>query len=248
MDAPIRPWKRNAACACGSGVKFKHCCGALSPSMSRTFQPVTFPPEAMSLLAEHERRLGHARPIVSLDSNGYKLVAVGSTLHWSRTWKTFPDFLGDYIKKALGPSWGTAEIKKPFEERHPILQWYEHVCLLQNTTIQQPGEVAEAEMTGPVFAYLHLAYALYLLRDNSLLEDRLLARLRNCDQFQGALYETSIAAAFVRAGFGITLENETDSTESHCEFTVSHLSTGSKFSVEAKSRHRPGVLGQKGAR
>ena len=36
--------------------------------------------------------------------------------------KTFPDFLYDYIKQALGPAWGNTEIAKPLSERHPILQ------------------------------------------------------------------------------------------------------------------------------
>jgi hypothetical protein len=44
----------------------------------------------------------------------------------------------------------------------------------------------------------------------------------------------------------VDLEDESDSDESHCEFTATHKERGAKYSVEAKSRHRPGFLGHPG--
>ena len=52
----------------------------------------------------------------------------------------------------------------------------------------------------------------------------------------------------MRAGFAIEREDERDPTTRHAEFTATHKATGEKFSVEAKSKHRPGVLGFAGAR
>lgn len=72
---------------------------------------------------------GHGRPIISTDFNDYKMVAVGNTVHFSKKWAYFPDFLMDYIKKKIGGEWGNEEIKKPFEERHPLMQWYHQLCL-----------------------------------------------------------------------------------------------------------------------
>jgi hypothetical protein len=36
--------------------------------------------------------------------------------------ETFPDFLGEYMKRKLGSDWGNAEIVKPLAERHPLMQ------------------------------------------------------------------------------------------------------------------------------
>ncbi|MGC2651990.1 MAG: hypothetical protein WA304_14435 [Candidatus Cybelea sp.] len=98
-----------------------------------------------------------------------------------------------------------------------------------------------------VSALLSFAYDLYTLENYSLLPKRLVKRLQHTDQFQGARYETYVAAAFVRAGFVVTPEDERDVTSSHCEFTAVNAATGEAYSVEAKSRHRAGYLGRPGA-
>ncbi len=61
---------------------------------------------------------GLGKPIIALKMADHQMVAVGNTVHWSKTWRTFPDFLGDYIKKKVGLEWGAAEQAKPFAERH----------------------------------------------------------------------------------------------------------------------------------
>lgn len=248
---------RNEKCPCGSNFKFKYCCGATTPSQRRSplpaFRPEDVPPEVLQAVLEHQRReqerirkYGHVRPPVTIEHQGHQLVAVGSTVRFSKTWKTFHDFLGDYIKQVLGSDWGNKEIKKPFEDRHPVLQWYHYVCLQQQRTIKVPGQVYEIVATGPDMAYLSLAYDLYTLEHHALLRGVLVKRLRIKEQFQGARYETYVASAFVRAGFDVELEDETNSTESHCEFTATHKQTQLKYAVEAKSRHRPGFLGRAG--
>jgi hypothetical protein len=47
----------------------------------------------------------------------------------------------------------------------------------------------------------------------------------------------------LRAGFTIEREDEHDPATRHAEFTATHKAIGEKFSIEAKSKHRPGVLG-----
>jgi hypothetical protein len=96
-------------------------------------------------------------------------------------------------------------------------------------------------------AYAALAYDLYILAHHALLQQKLIKRLKAKQQFQGARYETYVAAAFVRTGFDIVLEDEGDSATTHCEFTATHKATGLQYAIEAKSRHRPGFLGQPGA-
>ena len=69
-------------------------------------------------------------------------------------------------------------------------------------------------------AYTALAYDLYTLDHQALLQTKLVKRLKVKEQFQGARYEIYVSAAFVRAGFEMNLEDENDSTTTHCEFTA----------------------------
>ena len=75
----------------------------------------------------------------------------------------FPDFLAAYLKRILDPQWGNAELAKPFNERHPIIQWYHAFCLYQHETIKTSGVPATAEMNGVTACFLGMAYSLYLL-------------------------------------------------------------------------------------
>jgi SEC-C motif len=239
---------RNDPCPCGSGLKFKRC--HYSPRFELPFLveqarvEKRIEEQARELLEKHkaeevqrQRQQGLGRPIISTEFQGYRFVAVRNRLYYSEKWKTFTDFLGAYIKTRLGCDWGNAELKKPLEQRHPILQWYHHVCLLQQKYIQLPGEVRSAPRTGAVAAYLGLAYNLYLIDHNVKdIGSRLIERLKNPVSFQGALYETRVAAALINAGFELEYENEDDRSTTHCEFTATFVDTKRQFSVEAKSR------------
>jgi len=98
--------------------------------------------------------------------------------------------------------------------------------------------------TGAVDAYFGLAYNLYLLAHNVELQERFVKRLKDPFNFVGAYYETYVAAAFIKAGFRLDLENEADPTRSHCEFNATYPATGRQFSVEAKAR-QPGKANAK---
>jgi hypothetical protein len=163
------------------------------------------------------------------------LVAVGNRVRWSKSWQTFADFLFDHIKFLFTPEWGNAELVKPDEQRHPLIVWYQLVCGFQRQHFDASGVVSTATMNGAVKAYLSLAYDLYLCAHNAELPDKLLARLRNRDQFEGAHYEAYVVGCFAKAGFKIIFENEDDVSTSHCEFTAIHSVTGRKYSVEAKA-------------
>jgi hypothetical protein len=186
---------------------------------------------------EHQRaeQQGLGRPIISTKTDsGYQFVAVKNRLTYSKNWKTFHDFLGDYLKDAIGAQWGNAELQKPFDQRHPILVWYHKLCEQQRLFIKEPGKVSSASMTGATAAYMHLAYDLYSLDHNAELQAKLIERLHNRENFSGARYEVQVAATLVRAGFTLEFENEDDRSTSHCEFTATSTRTGKQFSVEAK--------------
>ena len=76
------------------------------------------------------------------------------------------------------------------------------------------------------------------------LPDALVKRLRHRDQFQGARYELGVAAIFARLDCHLTFLE--DPSSKHPEFIATFRLTGAKVSVEAKSRHRPGVFHMEG--
>lgn len=185
---------------------------------------------------QREKQQGLGRPINSFESNGKKFVEVGGRIFSVGNSKTFHDFLFDYIVSVLGGKWVTLEIEKEYKKRNPIIQWYQHLCDFQRDHLMVKGEVVSAEMTGAVSGYLNLAYNLYLLAHNVEIQEMLIKRLKNNDNFAGAYYETFVAAAFIKAGFNLEFENEQDGQTTHCEFIATYTKTGAKFSVEAKAR------------
>ncbi|MGH8545613.1 MAG: hypothetical protein ACREX3_18715 [Gammaproteobacteria bacterium] len=199
------------------------------------------------IAAARIERYGHVRAPIIVDHQGYKVAAIGNKLLWAKHWQTFHDLLYTNIAHVLGVEWGKAELEKPDADRHPIMQWYQDVRTYQRERTAKTGTSPyELIPTGPSVAYVLLAYDLYLLEHHALLRDLLVDRLKQRDQFQGARYEVYVAACFIRAGFDITLEDETDTDTSHCEFNATHRGTRTSYSVEAKSRHRPGYLGMGG--
>jgi hypothetical protein len=185
---------------------------------------------------QRQRQQGLGNPIISAEVAGKRLVAVKNRVMYSPNWKTFQDFLFDYIKMKLGSDWGSAELRKPPNEQHTILKWYEKVCEFQKLHYLGQGQISTAPANGAMAAYLHLAYDLYALDHNAELQEKLLARLRNANTFPGARYEIHVAGIFARAGFTIDFEDEDDRSTTHCEFTATHKRTGRSFSVEAKRR------------
>lgn len=245
---------RNDPCPCGSGVKYKKCC---ENREQRARIAAVF---ARHVAQERERvdRYGEVRPPISTDFQDHKIVAVGNTIHWGH-WKTFPDFLFHYIKSVLLGEWGNEELSKPLEDRHQILKWYDALCSLQAQTKEEsdPSEdgVYASEVDGPSRAYLLLAYDIYVLRHSSALQERVITRLRNQDQFQGARYELFVAATMIRAGFALEHEDESDGSGKHPEFIATlapPISLDSRLAKaagpERKGRDGPEAEGEQGDR
>lgn len=225
-------------------MKYKTCCLAKQPVLQDFWE------QHRSFIEEETRRreeLGEIRPIIHIDHKGYKFVVCGSTLHYSNEWKTFTDFLLSYIKTTLGTHWGDGEIKKPEPERHQIIKWYQEMCRTQQRQQRQPDGLFSMTPTGAMAAYINLAYDLFVLADNLRLQQEVVGRLKDPAQFQGARYELFVVACCIRAGYEINYENESDRTSKHPEFVGRHKHSAQVIAVEAKSRHRLGVLGQPGA-
>ncbi|WP_041768779.1 SEC-C metal-binding domain-containing protein [Pseudovibrio sp. FO-BEG1] len=158
--------RRNQQCPCGSGKRYKHCHGNLAdlssnPNFVNYIQRRRREVEADNVQRQNQQGLG--RPIIAVQHKDHQIVAVKNELHFSKSWKTFPDFLSDYIKKTIGSEWGNAELAKPENERHQIIKWYQSYCLYQQKAGIANGNIHSTEVTGLVICYLGLAYNLYLL-------------------------------------------------------------------------------------
>ncbi len=200
---------------------------------------------------EQERiaKYGHGRPDIALEWNGNKVVGIGNKLLTMPADKCryLTDVLMSYVMHSFGREWFDGEIAKPAEERHPVMQWRTRGMHYMNAQPKLPDGSYAAIPTGPLLAYLSFAYDLYVAENNSqLIDPRFIERLKHVDQFQGARHELFAAATCIRAGFRIELEDQSDRKRRHAEFNVAHLATNLKLSVEAKSKHRPGVLGRAG--
>lgn len=241
---------RNDPCPCGSGKKYKKCHGiaiaqqgSITPPSAEEIKKISEKLKAKEKQRAQQQGLG--RPIISTVFKGYRFVAVGSRYCCQKEekWQTFHDFLAEYMKLIFGKKWGSSEQKKTLEDRHPILKWAHSISKYRQKVLNESkGEIISSPMTGAVFAYLTLAYNLYLIAHNihlvhgEGLHACLIKRLKNEESFYPAFYETMVAASFIKAGFQIELENEDDPSSNHAEFIAISPKTNQKYSVEAKYR------------
>lgn len=235
---------RNDPCPCGSGRKFKKCHGSIavletlrtlnSPRTRQAIQTMVARSEAEEFQRREQQGLG--KPIISTEFQDYRVVAVGRTLHFSKKWKTFHDFLNDYPKLVLGKDWWMSEVAKPPEERHRILTWavrsYEH----SKAHVEHHGACTPLPMTGAISAYMRFAYDLYGLKHAVDVQKLLIDRIKHPENFPGALYEVRVAAALLRAGFTLEHQDESDRRTTHVEFIATNTESGATYSVEAKRR------------
>ena len=165
---------------------------------------------------------------------------MGRQLLNSDKWQTTIDFLSKYMKFVMSPAWGKDELAKPLADRHPVMQRYDAMCRLQAKAKKQagPSGVFAVKPSGAMRAYMLLAFDLYALQHHTSLQDRLVHRLRNPDQYQGARHELFVAATCIRAGFDIEYEDETDRSVGHVEFTATHRHSGVASASRSAGRVR----------
>lgn len=234
---------RNDPCPCGSRKKFKKCCIEFWHDLPRLHAQANL--EFNQKRQQRLKKYGDIRPVVHSEFQGKKVIAEGNRVYFLENCKTFHDFLSDYVKMQFGKKWWMTEVKKNPSDRHPIIQMAYDVYELQKKSQRKKGEIFSTDPTGPNIAYLTFAYDFFVLRDNGAFQKRLLKRLRLKDQFHGARYEMSIAAAFVKGGFEVSYEDERDSLKKHPEFLAKHKKTGQVIAVECKKRHRKKVADHK---
>ena len=159
---------------------------------------------------------------------------------------TFIHAIHDSALEFFGIAYMEIEQAKPFEQRHPAIQWMQSYVDLSQRLEQERNTDPRAAQIGGGAAWFRFAYDLFTIRDNAKLQDVLRKRLLTGKDFQGARHELWAAALCVVAGFDLTFEDETDNTRGHPEFIATDRFSPAKIAVEAKSRHRRGVKGFEG--
>lgn len=241
---------RNQLCPCGSGRRHKHCHGRLDActGIETAHQGFFVPDEVLGALRAsklEQKRLsqehGDIRETISAEVNGTRFVAAGKSVHFGPGWRTFHDFLNSYLAGLLGKEWGDRQVLLPLAEQHPIVQWHTLSALaMQGAQTDDRGLYVST--IGAANAWLRLGYDLYLLEHNAELQKRLIRRLREPASFQGARFEAAVAAMMLTSGYDLVFSDEKGPGK-HPEFIATPRAGSEMLAVEAKSRHRPGILG-----
>ena len=229
-------------CRCGSGVRYDKCHYRRDRAAQGAAKIFREKEEAREVfIGEH----GHIRKPQLFEMGDRNIVAIGS--HIFRQTNSGPynfvNAIVDYALHIFGDYYLEAEENKPFEERHPAIQWLHASGEHHNATLARKDAKPEDFQFGIGAAWIRLAYDLYTISDNAELQEVMIKRIKNVDTFQAARHELWVAALFIAADFEINFENEADNSKRHPEFIAVDKETGMKVAVEAKSRCRQGVKG-----
>jgi len=193
---------------------------------------------------------GAGRDILSAVASGQRLAFVGDRYVSVpvEAFPTFPHFLNSYLLSLAGQAWGEAEIAKQPEQRHQFVKWRDHMCrhIRGAAPLWEKDGKRAITTTGAFHAWHRLAYDLYLVEHNARFHEQVLVRLKDRHNFQGARYELMVAAAFAVAGFKVEYPDPRDTSRKLPDLITTHSASGVQIAVEAKSRHRRGVLGYEG--
>jgi hypothetical protein len=259
---------RNDLCGCGSGRKFKKCClegrarvisvpppncrcmPKLPPGLTLDdLTPLT--PEHVAFIREFTRQSERAHfgppELFRTPFNGWVMRTFGGILTWRKPTETFHEFCVWAVKMTFGQEWLDEQFTQPAETRHVVAKWLTDLRELQKRDAppgHEPGEIVSSITSGSAQELVLLGRDFIYLAQIGKLPDRLVDRLRHKGQFQGAWYEIRVASALIHGGFEIEWLDK--KSESHCEFTAKHSFTQETLAVEAKSRHRPGLLNEPG--
>lgn len=186
-----------------------------------------------------------SRPQMQTVAFGQKVRAVRNAIHFRPLEESFHDFQLNLLLWTLGKNWYDEQMHKPLAERHIILRWRDE----RNELLEKHRDPAapanqpiEAPLTGNTKALQVLADDIYQLQHALKTPRKIVERLRNMREFQGARYEVLVASLFARCGFEIEFVD--DRGKKNPEFFAT--AAGERIAVEAKSRHRPGVLHESG--
>ncbi len=173
-------------------------------------------------------------------------LAVGNKLMYDNNkYATFEQLILRNLQLTLGEEWWNTESAKPPNEQHYIRRCFVALNnpVLEEQNIKQVSEHVRSMLpTGYQQAVVNLAFDVYVLQHKNSMPEGWVTRLRSYDQYQGVRYEIMVASLFARIGCTLEFYNDHRVRSKHPEFVATHDETGNKVAVEAKSRHRKGVI------
>ncbi len=189
---------------------------------------------------------------VHSEVEGKRFRIIGNRGCWRPAKETFHEFLIFVLENTLGREWYSDQLKLSLEDRHFMAQGIFHFNewrkMASKRSSTEEGKWI-ATLDGWSKTIVTLAFDIYSLHHTNNLPEHLLLRLKHKEQYQGARYEIAIAALFARLKCKIEfLDAEERQTKPHCEFIATHDETNVSIAVEAKSRHRAGVIHTPGKR
>lgn len=184
------------------------------------------------------------RPFIDAEHQGYRFRAVGGRMYYGPLDESFHEFVLKLLREQLTHEWIRKELARDKRDQHIVVRWFLEKDELFATRADDHGKaVRSVVMTGGVKSLLALGYDVYSLLHTGKILPKLVNRLKNRDQFQGARYEMALAAIVARCGLKLEWLN---ANEMHCEFVAREHRSGLRVGFEAKSHHRPGILNQPG--
>jgi hypothetical protein len=185
------------------------------------------------------------RPQIQANVGENKFRAVGKFVYRRQREESFHDFQIHHLLWTLGKDWFDAEMAKPVEDRHVILKWRgeRNEQLRKYQALKNSTGPVRAPLTGGMRALQVLADDIYQLSHAFDPPKRVISRLQDIREFQGARYEILTASLLARCGFRIEFIDDT--SKRNPEFVAEK--NGERIAVEAKSRRRAGVLNERGA-
>jgi hypothetical protein len=267
---------RNDPCDCGSGKKYKKCCRQTDERAEsaargraaavRSFSYEEASPEVLALkeqvdlrqrgLREHlARDFGVLINIVPpLELGGRRVWAIGNRVYTDQPAnQTFREFIIGLLRGTLGRAWGERQATTEPSERHYLYRCSEAFAEWTERTARWQERDRDGLFGGvpsgsaQYFSGVAWDVASLLQATGRGLPEELLGRLREPASFQGARYELAVAALFARLDCEIEfLDDGALSDRKHGEFIATRRGSGERLVVEAKSRHRDGVINQPG--
>lgn len=188
-----------------------------------------------------------------VEHQGRKMWALGSRLYPDRPpSETFHEFILSILRSTLGEPWRREQESFPPAEQHFIYGCLSDFAKWKKREESKGPRAGDGLFTGNPDGWtkwlISLAWDIATLVHVDALPDSLVSRLRGSGEFQGARYEIAVAAIFARLGCELKWldEDPASAASKHAEFVAKFPPTGEAFVVEAKSRHREGVMHRPG--
>lgn len=200
---------RNSRCPCGSGKKYKRCHGSVMATNGTEFFDTAvghrIVEKAAQMMNPPPSRMV-SRPQMQTAAFGQKLRSVRNGIHFRPLEETFHDFQLNLLFWTLGKKWFDKQILKPAENRHIVLKWRDErneMLGRYRDPAAPPNQPVSAPLTGNMKALAVFADDIYQLQHALKTPRKIIERLRNMREFQGARYEILVASLFARCGFDI---------------------------------------------